>query len=259
MSNHDLMNTDRIAEATSLLAVARRYGARLPELPESCRPQSIEEAYAIQDEVAKSLGEAIGGWKVGALSYQHPSTVAPIFASTILPSPAVLDANTMALFGVEAEIAFLFDAGLQPRTEAYGREEVLNAVTSVHPVIEILESRYRDILGVDRRSAVADNISNGYLIVGPSIERWRDRDLERPFVKMTANDRLLALCIGNNGGDPIRLLVEGVNHVASKRGGLKPGAIITTGTLTGIVFSEPGKTVVADYRRLGRVQVEFAV
>ena len=66
------------------------------------------------------------------------------------------------------------------------------------------------------------------------------------------------MCIGNNGGDPIRLLVEGANHVARHRGGLQSGAMITTGTLTGIVFSEVGKTVAADFRRLGRVQVRFA-
>ena len=252
------MIENRIAEASGLLCTARRSGQRLPGLPESCRPQTLEEAYAIQDAVATQLGETIGGWKVGALSYQHPSTVAPILASTILQSPASLQAATLGLFGVEAEIAFRFGRALPARDQDYNRDEVLDAVVSVHPVIEVLESRYQDILSVDRRSAVADNISNGFLVFGPPIDGWRKLDLERPFVKLTANDRLLALCIGNNGGDPIRLLVEGANHVARHRGGLQSGALITTGTLTGIVFSEAGKRVAADYRRLGQVQVTFA-
>ena len=109
------MNESRIAEAAGLLCTARVSRQRLPGLPETCRPQSIEEAYAIQDRVAKQLGEAVGGWKVGALSYQHASTVAPILASTILPSPAILPAAELALFGVEAEIAFRFGRDLPPK------------------------------------------------------------------------------------------------------------------------------------------------
>ena len=252
------MNADNFAEAARALCAARRSGQRIRGLPESCRPQSLDEAYAIQDDVARQLGDSIGGWKVGALSYRHPSTVGPILASTILPSPATLASATLALFGVEAEIAFRFGRDLPPREPEYGREEVLDAITSAHPVIEVLESRYLDILAVDRLSAVADNISNGFLVVGPAIEGWRQLDLERPFVKVTADDRLFALSIGNNGGDPIRLLIEGANHVAQHRNGLKAGALMTTGTLIGILFTEPGKTVVADYRRLGRVQVTFA-
>ena len=253
------MTDSLISEAASLLCAARRSGQRLSTLPESCRPQSLEVAYAIQDAVIGQLGESAGGWKVGAMSYRHPSTVAPILASTILASPAVLPADALALCGVEAEIAFRFGRDLPPRVGEYGRDEILDAVISAHPVIEVLETRFLDILGIDRLSAVADNISNGYLVVGAPIEGWRTLDLERPFVKLTANDRLLALGIGNNGGDPLRLLVEGAMHVAKHRGGLKSGAVITTGTLTGIIFSQPGTTVVADYRRLGRVQVTFPV
>ena len=258
MTQQNQIIQSRTAEAAELLCTARRSGRRLPALPESCRPQSLEEAYAIQDAVVLQLGENVGGWKVGAMSYQHPSTVAPILSSTILPSPAILASAGMALFGIEAEIAFRFGRALLPRHDQYVREEVLDAVASVHPVIEVLESRYRDILAVDRRSAVADNISNGFLVFGAPIDGWQQLDLERPFVKLTADDRLLALSIGNNGGNPVRLLVEGANHVAHHRGGLHAGALITTGTLTGIVFSEAGKTIVADYRRLGRVQVTFA-
>ena len=252
------MNASLIAEAADLLCAARRSGRRMACLPDTCRPRSLEEAYAIQDAVARQPGNGTGGWKVGALSYRHPSTVAPILAATMLPSPAVLSSAALALFGVEAEIAFRFAQDLSPRNHDYGRDEVLDAVASAHPVIEVLESRYLDILAVDRLSAVADNISNGFLVVGPAIEGWRKLDLERPFVKLSADDRLFALGIGNNGGDPIRLLAEGANHVARHRGGLKAGALITTGTLTGILFTEPGRTVVADFRRLGHVQITFA-
>ena len=254
MANAEL---NRIARAARLLADARRSGERLAALPEDCRPGSIEDAYAIQDEVARQLGEVIGGWKVGAMSPQHPSSIAPIYASSIIETPATLPAAKSALCGVEAEIAFRFRRDLFNKGSPYERDEVLAEVASAHPVIEVLESRFRDILAIDRRSATADNISNGYLIIGQEISEWRDSNLERPLIKVMNNGRLFILSIGNNGGDPFRLLTDLVNHVTASRGGLKGGTLVTTGTCTGIVFAEPGAEIVADFGKLGRVAVSF--
>jgi 2-keto-4-pentenoate hydratase len=50
----------------------------LTELPPVCRPRSAADAYQIQDAVARRLGEAIGGWKVGAASPAAAAFCAPI-------------------------------------------------------------------------------------------------------------------------------------------------------------------------------------
>jgi 2-keto-4-pentenoate hydratase len=62
--------------------------------------------------------------------------------------------------------------------------------------------------------------------------------------------------VGNNGGDPIRLLVAAANHAAA-RGGLGPGDLVTTGSCTGLVFATPGAEVVAEFAGWGEVRVAF--
>ena len=64
-------------------------------------------------------------------------------------------------------------------------------------------------------------------------------------------------CTGLRAGDPIDLFVELVNFVANKRGGVRAGSFVTTGTHTGLVFTEPGVTIRAEYGPLGRVEVSF--
>jgi 2-keto-4-pentenoate hydratase len=58
-------------------------------------------------------------------------------------------------------------------------------------------------------------------------------------------------------GDPISLFVALVNLVANKRGGVPAGTFVTTGTHTGLVFTEPGVMIRAEYGPLGRVEVSF--
>ena len=251
------MNPDLVDEAAGMLALARTTGQRLKALPENCRPRSIEDAYAIQDAVALHLKERIGGWKVGAISPQHPSTVAPIFLSTIVPSPSTFSSQKLRLFGIEAELVFRLERDFPARNTPYDRDEVL-AASVLYPAVEILELRFEDILAIDRLSAVADNITNGYLVYGAPVDDWRKLELTRPVVKVTANEKLFLLGIGNNGGDPGRLLMELVNHVSSRRGGISAGTMVTTGTCTGIAFSQSGTRIVAEFRKLGRVEVAFS-
>jgi 2-keto-4-pentenoate hydratase len=48
-----------------------------------------------------------------------------------------------------------------------------------------------------------------------------------------------------------------VNFVAKRRGGVPAGIFVTTGTHTGMVFTEPGVMIRAEYGPLGRVEVSF--
>ena len=76
-------------------------------------------------------------------------------------------------------------------------------------------------------------------------------------IEVTADGKHFADCTGLRAGDPIGLLVDLVNHVANKRGGVTAGTFVTTGTHTGMVFTEPGVQIRADYGPLGRVEVSF--
>jgi len=142
------MLPDQVAEAARQL-IAARGGQPIGELPPGCRPQSDADAYQIQEAVTRQLGEAVGGWKVGAASPTTAAFCAPIFARMIRPSPASLSATELRLIGIEAEIAFRLGRDLPARAAPYDRAEV-TAGASLHPAIEVVDLRYADFAALGR-------------------------------------------------------------------------------------------------------------
>jgi 2-keto-4-pentenoate hydratase len=248
------MTPDQIETAASAL-VAGRKGSAIAALPEAARPQSEADSYAIQDAVGKKLGESFGGWKVG-ISPEGGHFAAPIYASRIAASPAAMPASGFHVIAIECEIGFRLNEALPKRAQPYTRDEVLK-VASMHPTIEVVDSRYQDFRSLDRLQVLADNFSNGGLVYGAAATGWQGIDLVHPPIAVTADGKNFADCTGLRAGDPIGLLVDLVNHVANRRGGVSAGTFVTTGTHTGMVFTEPGTRIRADYGPLGQVEVAF--
>jgi 2-keto-4-pentenoate hydratase len=244
---------DRAAAAL----VAARGGTPLDALPESCRPASEADAYRIQDAVLHALGERAGGWKVGAAGPDAAPFYAPILASAVHPSPAALPASGFRLYGIEGEIGFRLTRALPARPRDYEPDEIAAAL-SLHPTIEIVESRYADFRALDRLSVLADNFSNGALVFGAAFAGdWRHGDLVHPPIAITADGAPFAESSGNRAGEPLRLVVALVNHVARRHGEVPAGTVVTTGSHTGLVFSAAGTRLHADHGRFGGVDIAF--
>ena len=248
------MTPERIDTAARALAEART-GQPIPGLPETARPQSEADCYVIQEAVLRLLGEQAGGWKVG-FSPEGGVFCAPIYASRIFPTPASLPAKSLHLIGIECEIGFRLNRDFGPRAEPYTQDDVLAGAT-LHPTIEIVDSRYQDFRSLDRLQILADNFSNGGLVYGAAVRDWQGIDLVHPPISVTADGRDFAECTGLRAGNPAGLFTDLVNHLAKRRGGVETGTFVTTGTHTGLVFTEPGTRIAADYGRLGRVEVSF--
>jgi 2-keto-4-pentenoate hydratase len=247
------MTPDQVERAASALVAARK-GSAIASLPADAIPQTEADSYQVQDAVIAKLGEKIGGWKVG-ISPLGGHFAAPIYASTVMPSPATLPARGFKLIGIECEIGFRFNAALPARPQPYTRDEVL-AAASLHPTIEVVDSRYQDFRSLDRLLVLADNFSNGGLVYGAAAKDWGGIDLVHPPIEVTADGKPFADCTGLRAGTPIELCVAAVNH-AKGRGGIAAGTVITTGTHTGLVFTDPGVKIAADFGRLGQVEVSF--
>jgi 2-keto-4-pentenoate hydratase len=247
------MTPDQVERAASALVAARK-GSAIAQLPDGAIPQSEADSYQVQDAVIAKLGEKIGGWKVG-ISPLGGHFAAPIYTTTVVPSPASLPARGFKLLGIECEIGFRFNKALPARPQPYSREEVLAAV-SLHPTIEIVDSRYQDFRAIDRLMVLADNFSNGALVYGPAVANSDGIDLAHPPIEVTADGKHFADCTGLRAGTPVELMLAAAEH-ANGRGGIAAGTVITTGTHTGLLFAEPGVKIVADYGRLGRVEVTF--
>ncbi len=244
--------------AAALLLEARRDPARrLAALPASVRPADAAAAYAIQHAVARGFG-AIGGWKVGAPGPDAPPNCGPLPASGIVASPATLPAAASLLRGIEAEVCFRIGTDLPPRATPYTRAEVIAAIASAHPAIEVLESRYLDPDSVDAMSNLADTLSHGGFVYGPPVAAWRDIDFVSETVEQYVDGALHMTRTGNPCGDMIRLVIWLANEGAAWAGGLAAGQFVTCGSWTGKSMVGPAARVRVRFPSLGEAAFAYA-
>ena len=240
------MTETRSIRAASLLLEARRTRQWVASLPEECRPKDLADAYSVQNLVLAELGE-VAAWKVGAGSPEGLPACAAIARATLFETGARLPPELFNLVGVEAEIAYRFSNDLPPREEAYTEGEVAAAIETIHAAIEISDTRFLSWASQDRLSHIADQLNHGTLVIGPGVRNWRELDPIRQRVLLTINGVLSSDMIGGNpAGDPMRLLEWLANDGSRMLGGIRAGHVVTTGSMTGVVFKSLPVDVRAD-------------
>ncbi|HEX3983099.1 MAG TPA: 2-keto-4-pentenoate hydratase [Acidisoma sp.] len=247
--------TDVTKALAGRLLEARRTGAPIT-LNEVERPASEAAAYAVQAAVTAALGP-IGGWKVGAAGPDAAPSGAPLPGSGILPSGAALDATFTDRL-VESEIAFRLGQDLPPRREAYTKDEIMAAIASCHPVIEIVQWRVRDFATASNPVKLADSVGHGALIVGEAITGWQGIDFPRLDVRQEIAGAATKQAVGNPAGDMIRLIAWLANEGAVWAGGLRAGQIVTCGSWTGALPAPAGAAVNVTFAGTTPVSVQFA-
>ncbi len=249
---------DRLYQAAMMLLEARRTLQPIDDLPLALRPKTLDEAYYVQDAMLEALG-AVGGWKVGAPAPEATPLYAPMRLDGFAASGDRIATQYCRMRGVEAEIAFLMGKDLPVRSAPYSRQELLQAIASCHPAIELLESALLDPDAADRLTAIADLQSNAGFVSGAAVEGWQDF----PFADETAQmnvDGFIRVHGGKNaaGGDLLRLVLWLANEAQGRTGGLRAGQWITTGSWTGKTLADSGSVAVASFPRFGEVTVRFA-
>lgn len=232
-------------------------GKPLAGWAEELRPRSFAEAYAIQDAVTRARG-AWGGWKVGAPTLEATPLCAPMYRAGLVLSPARLKDTEYRSRGIEAEVAFTFVRALPPKATAYGRDEVLSAIGTVHAGLEVVESRYAEPATLDVFSAAADSQGHRGYVVGPPLLDWRRLELKTLPVSLLVNGvPAVERAGGNTSGDVFRLLVWLANEGSVRLGGIRAGDLVTTGSTTGLTVVPEGATVVARFAGLGEAALHF--
>jgi 2-keto-4-pentenoate hydratase len=250
--------SSKIESLAALLFEARRSGRRLAGLAAELVPDSVAEAYQVQDRLALRLGK-IAGWKVGAPSPTAEPSCAPLFAAFMAESPARFSARDFPLGGIEGELAFRFGSSLPPRAADYTEDEVWQAVETLHPAIELVDSRFTDFRAADKLALLADNQSNGAFCYGPALRDWRAVDFLRQPASLSIDGQEVAQAVGGNAaGHPRRLLHWLANHCSRRGRGLAAGDIVTTGTHTGLAFAKAGSTVMVRFPAIGEACLVLA-
>lgn len=251
--------------AAELLLKARGDHRRLDRLPPDCTPETVEDGMAIQNALAELWGLEVAGWKVGAASAAamkmlRTDTPFPgrVFAPYLLESPAAVSAEALHKCAVECEFAFRLGRALPPRDADYGMDEIRDAVTDAYPAIELVNDYWVDGFTLGVAHFVADNGSNGGLVLGDPIGDWRACDFAAAAVALTVDGEPAASGSGADVlGHPLNTLVWLANDLSRRGIGLAEGHVVTTGTMTGMTPCRPGATAVGDFGALGTVQVTF--
>jgi len=242
--------------AAELLLRSRLEGAPLAELPQDLAPVSLAEAYAVQDAILRQIGPA-GGWKVAGKPDGEPRC-AVLPASAFHPSGATLNVPP-AGYEAEVETAFVFAADLPVRPRPYQRDEVAEAIGSVHLAVELISSRFVDRKRIPPLSPIADLQGNAAVILGPAVAGWRGIELATLRMDMRLGDVLIDGPIKNLGlSETIDLLTWLANHAVTRGGGLARGDVVITGARLGPALLAGAESLCADCPQFGRVIANFS-
>jgi 2-keto-4-pentenoate hydratase len=261
-----MLDKDQLAAASQSLRDHWRAGTKLAVLAPSLRPRDRAEGYAIQAELERQSGSKLFGWKIAATSeagQRHINVEGPM-AGRILSETVVADGGTAPMAGnamrvAEPEFAFRMRIDLAPRSSAYDVAEVLDAVDTLHPAIEIPDSRFADFASAGEAQLIADNACAHLFVLGaPTETNWRTLDLveERPVV--TLGGRRYVGHGKNVLGDPRIALAWLANELRLLGIALRAGQVVTTGTCHPPLPIQSGDHVAADFGVLGKVSVGFA-
>ena len=258
--------TDNVQAAADLLWDCWVEQRRLSAVPGAIAPQTRQDGYAIQQRLERRSAFPLFGWKIAATSkagQAHINVDGPL-AGRLLQERVVASGDEVPLGRnhmrvAEAEFAFRMGTDLAPKSTPYSTTEVLGAVASLHPAIEIPDSRFDDFTLVGAPQLIADNACAHYFVPGAAATiEWRGIDLAAHHavgtVRHANGQGLQHRGVGANVlGDPRDALTWLVNELSSLGVTLRAGEMVTTGTCLAPLPINAGDELEADFGILGRV------
>jgi 2-keto-4-pentenoate hydratase len=261
-----MIDPQRAAVAAKLLQQCRKEGRRIAVLPTDCRPQTRADGYAIQAGWERASSAPRIGWKIAATSVagqRHINVDGPLagrlLAESVLPDGAAASLAASLMRVVEVEIAFRFGVDLPPRDPLYTVDEVMDSVDTLHPALELPDSRYLDFCAVGAPQLIADNGCADRVIIGPATSApWRRVDLTEHEVSAEVVGKSVHAGAGRNVlGDPRIALAWLVNEVTGTDLTLRAGETVITGTCVVPIPVVPGDHVRAHFGALGELSVSL--
>jgi 2-keto-4-pentenoate hydratase len=261
------MTDDELRAASDLLFQHWEKQTRLDALPPRLRPADRAEGYRVQAFIEGRTAQPLFGWKIAATSIagqKHINVDGPI-AGRLLAERVIADGGVFAIGGshmrlAEMEFAFRMGRDFPPRAAPYVQDEVMAGVASLHPAIELPDTRFTDVTQAGVAQLVADNACAHKFVLGPAtIIDWRKLDLAAHPVRAFTGGQVAGEGVGANVlGDPRIALTWLVNELSRHGMTLKAGEAVTTGTCVKPVAIAAGDLVVGDFGPLGAVRLAIA-
>lgn len=232
---------DSIARA---FVAARATGAALAAYPGKM-PETLAEAYRIQDAAIARDGRRIGGWKVGRIApqlvdvYGDNRIAGPIFVDEIAGDGAVMPVFAGGFAATEAEVLLRFG---EVGDGDYDIETVRGCIAEVRTGIEIASSPFAEINGHGPAVTASDYGNNKGLVLGPPIPGWRKRDLIAMPVEFRIDGALVgAATMATMLDGPFGSALFLIRTLRARGIAIPPGTWVSAGAITGVHDIRPGQ------------------
>jgi len=172
-------------------------------------------------------------------------------------------AAARAACSAEPELAFSFGSDLPPGATAYTVAEVLAAVSTLHPALEVPDSRFTHFARAGEAQLLADDACAHRFVLGAATTADRlalDLRTHRVTGRVWAQGRCRLQREGDGSavlGDPRVAVARLANELSAQCIGLLAGQFVTTGTCMVPLEVVPGDHVVSDHGVLGQVALHF--
>jgi 2-keto-4-pentenoate hydratase len=235
--------------------------------PGSCRPRSLDDAYAVQQAVV-ALHEAegrgtVGGYKIALttsvmqrlMGFDQPCLGA-MFAPEIRQSPARIDMASFGRIGVECEIAVRIGRDLD--AGPYDRVSVADGVSACMAAIEVIDDQNADYDDTDAFSLIAANAWNAGSVLSTPLEDWRSCDLRSIVGRLRIDGTEVASGRGEDVmGHPFEALAFVADTLWRQGRPLRAGMVVMTGSVVATRWPGPGETITAEFDGIGGASVRF--
>ena len=249
------MGSDEAAAIAGHFLDARRQAAGLPAYPGTL-PDTLDGAYAVQDQAIRRNGETIIGWKIGRIlpplssRFGIDRLAGPIFAAQAALDGYVPEMPVFAAGFAAGEAEYLLRIGRAPAEgqTSFTLDQCAELIDAVHVGIEVASSPLGAINRIGPVAVISDFGNNNGLVIGREVPDWRSSGFEDWEVETMIDGRPVgtgrAAAFPDGALGSARFLFE----LAARRGfALRAGQWISSGAVTGVHDASPGQLVEARF------------
>lgn len=243
---------------------ARRAGASLPDFPGTI-PDTLVDAYAVQDAAIAGWDDEVVGWKVGYIAAEKRDgsgderLLGPVFRRNLQQAgPGLRIAVFDGGFGaIEAEYVLRLDADAPVDKTEWTPEEAAALPSTLFIGLEVASSPLATINILGPRVVVSDFGNNNGLVVGSEIPDWTSRD----EAGLRAESRIDDAVVGTGGATTLpgglrAAFAFALSRSARRGRPLKKGELIATGNATGIHDIQPGQRAHVVFEGVGEIEAD---
>jgi 2-keto-4-pentenoate hydratase len=241
-------------DTASLLLDARRTGQRIAALPERLKPQTMDDAYAVQAIVLQRLDDGIAGYKIAAQP-DGVNVVAPILASLMVWNGATRSIAPNDKIAIELEFGFRFSRDVAADAD---EATIFKAIDATVVTIELCDTRYTSLDGRTRPEMTADFFSSRGAVPGTAIPfdpkmNFKGAKVRQIFDGVVNNDRTDS----HPNGNPLFPLALLPKALAERGYHIKAGHFVITGSLTGMTWVDKPTKIIGEIDGFGKVSVNI--